>query len=260
MSQQQQNQQENAEESLYAPKKRKSIFDTGYIKHPDDGLLQFKNHAYLRLCDMQKDAEATGNLSSLWSKNGAFKTSEPKTPNTSGGQNADKDSVASPFDRHGKFWEIAITRFEEVHEEKVVTHQRMDDGIILHCLGGMPIRITIEGYLPVGEDMDYRVRFLRKYMLAFKQRMLTRAQRTLEVHIRRTSFMLEIESLVLEESSDLSDYDVIVISGVAHHYNTDDGKPLEYAKRKSTSEGNSGEDALKAKRGTVSYKGIFGMG
>lgn len=208
-------QQENVEE--LTPKERKSIFNTGYLAHPDTSLLAFQNKAYFRL------HEAVGAAVNL-DKTTADTQKQKEAAKADASMKDAQKVTAEP----GKFWEIAMTRYEESHAEKCSLHQSLAEGIVLHCAGSEPIRITIEGYLPSGADMDYRVRFLRKYIMAFRERKLSEAQRTLEVHVRRTSFMLEINSIVMEEAADLSDYTVVSITGIAHHYNTDDGTVLSY--------------------------------
>ena len=224
---------QNTEQSLTA-KERKSIFETGYILHPDSSLLPFQNKAYFKL------HEASGSIVNV--DKTTADTQKQKEAATADASMKDAQLVeAEP----GKFWELAMTRYEESHSEKCSLHQSLSEGIVLHCAGSEPIRVTIEGYLPSGKDMDYRVRFLRKYIMAFRERRLSDAQRTLEVHVRRTSFMLEINSIVMEEASDLSDHTVVSISGIAHHYNTDDGKVLSYAVDDTATSSKVGTDDVK---------------
>ncbi len=128
-----------------------------------------------------------------------------------------------------QFWELLITKLTETHVEQYSMLQTLSNGTSIFSSGSAPVRIEIDGYLAAGEDMDYRVRFLKKYIMEFRENRLRAKNRMLEVHVRHTYFYLEISSISMVESVELPEYMVVGITGIAHEYNTDDGEKMLYS-------------------------------
>ena len=126
-----------------------------------------------------------------------------------------------------RFWELLVTKFTETHAEKYTIQQVLSEGLVLYTAGSSPVQVIIEGELASGKDLDYRVKFLNKYIMELRERRHTGGN-TLQVKMRRTSFTMQIESFTMSERSEMSDFTTISISGVAHHFNTEDGVPLIY--------------------------------
>ena len=150
------------------------------------------------------------------------------------------------------FWELLITKFTETHEEKYTYRQSLAEGIVFYAAGSKPVHIVIEGVLPSGKDIDYRTKFLHKYIMDLRERRL-HDDNFLQVHIRHTYFTMQIETFTMSEASDVSDFTSISITGVAHHFNTDDGAKLQYVYEDAQSNNQAISDNGK---GNVTYKKV----
>ena len=158
-----------------------------------------------------------------------FQTGYIKQPDTSIYEAAGKDSAYLKLtNQEQHFWELLITKLTETHAEKYTLVQTLSGANPIYSLGSEPVHIEINGYLASGNDIDYRIRFLKKYMMEFRSKHLRLQDRMLEVHVRRTHFLLEIESINMVETVGSPDFTSIGITGVAYKYNIEEGAPLAY--------------------------------
>ena len=126
------------------------------------------------------------------------------------------------------FWEIVITRLMEEHSETYALHESLADAVVIHAAGSAPIKVSIEGYLPSGKDLDTRVRFMKKYIESFRERQHQHKNTKLLCCIRNTTFRLQVLSISLIDAVETADFTTISISGIASEYNQNNGEYLRY--------------------------------
>ena len=116
------------------------------------------------------------------------------------------------------FWQILVTTFSELHEEKYSLHSTIADSVSIFACGAKPIAVSISGYVLFTPRDDHLYTLLKNYVENFRARHLSARDKHLTFISQDTELSLIIESISMGYSTEFETYVPVTISGMAYEY------------------------------------------
>jgi len=119
---------------------------------------------------------------------------------------------------HWGMTRYVVTSLREQHAEGYYVSNPVADTYAMYTTGAMPIQISMDGFLYSTKDQDHRMEFLIYYLSCMRGTDLTREKLIIVFLLKNTMMRLRIQSINLNQTSQIQDFAQMGITGVGFSY------------------------------------------